>query len=132
MDTNQIWHEAPNHTERVPHVLARESQDQDARVVCRRVSVDVREVDIQRDERATSSSTGFGDVDVGMSIKPLFEDGRRIQRVRPEDRSHLDGKVLVGFDGRHVPTSGSGTRRSRVNSAACCTAAWISSRLKDG
>jgi hypothetical protein len=52
--------------------------------------------------------------------------------VRPEDRSHLDRRVLVRLESRHVPTSGSGTRRSRVNSPAYCMAAWISSRLKDG
>lgn len=97
-----------------------------------RVSVDVRKVDVEGQESSALDLTDLRNVPVGVTSQLLIEYRGHIEASSAQKLGGFCRQVLVGLEGRHVPTSWIGMSRSRASSAAYCIAAWTSSVFKDG
>ncbi len=69
--------------------LVGKPQDDDARVILRRVGTDVREVEVQGDQHSGFLAAYESNVGIRMALHPLVEHGQGVVAVLTEQVSHV-------------------------------------------
>ena len=131
MDANAMFFDDPKHTRKLfarqqrqdalesglyhGMRLTAQTKHNDTWILGGRISDDIREIDIQCDERALLSAANVDDVKVWLTAKGLFGDGMHVVPGCAEKRRQRWRKILVEFEFHAALVA---TTRSRANSAA--------------
>ena len=79
----------------------RSTMTDDARMFVRRVRAYVREVEVERDERASFALADIRDLRVHATAEILIAHGHRVVALSLQQRGELDGKVLIDLEREH-------------------------------
>lgn len=96
----------------------RQPQEDDPRVVRRRVDLDVAEADIQRDDGSAPLCLHTCDDLIGCATQLLVERGDGVVARFAQQPSQILGQVLVYLEGDHPAALPRSKMRSRASSAA--------------
>ena len=99
-------------------VLRTGSEDHNSRVRARRVGLDVREIQIQRDQDPVFRTTANKEDGIVCSRKVLLRHSCRLETCFAKERRTFRGEILVDLKFQAVVSRGRSTVPSRASSAA--------------